>query len=472
MNYWHCFFGSKENKSLKNREMKRFLPELSLFLFILTTSVQAQITYSLVAGSESWPADKRSAIIQAMDEAVDHYNNNGYFIKALTVEYNPNVPTADANFNGRIRFGGSISTRTALHEISHTLGVGTVSQWWARIGSSNTWTGSRANARVQLYNGEGVTVKCDNMHFWSSSGPTYGLNYPREDGSTNRIRHVRMVSALLWDMGLIKDSDNDGLPDDWEMFYFGTLDYNGNDDYNGDGVTNLDNYKADTNPTSKYEWIKVSDRDASVSYDANWGEWPSIPSYNNAGVNYSQITGATATFIFTGTRVRYYGFKRSNLGFADIYINDVLQTSVDCYAPYLEPDVLLYESDILAYGSHTLKVVVRGTKNPSSSGTEVIIDAFEYYEGDLSSAISSDNVIYGSHALKVYPNPVKDVFTLESPGDFVTKVTIFDTLGRRVYQNTFIDRIKIRANEISASGILEIQLEGEGKLYHGKIVIL
>ncbi len=47
------------------------------------------------------------------------------------------------------------------------------------------------------------------------------------------------------------DSDNDGLPDDWELRYFGSLNApNGgpNDDPDGDGLTNLEEYLAGTNP--------------------------------------------------------------------------------------------------------------------------------------------------------------------------------------------------------------------------------
>ncbi len=462
------YYRYSPGKNSKN--MKQLYLVLCLLILALATSLQAQITYSLVAGNESWPVDKRTAIIQTMDEAVDHYNKHGYFVKTLTVEYNPSVPTADANYNGRIRFGGSINTRTAIHEISHTLGVGTTTQWSARVGSSNTWTGERATAQIKLYNGESAVVKCDKWHFWSSTGPTYGLNYPKEDGSTNRIRHVRMVSAFRWDMGIVKDSDNDGLPDDWEMFYFGTLDYDGNDDNDGDGVSNLDEYNADTNPTSKYEWIKVDDRDASVTYDANWGKWPSNPSYNTT-TTYSNVTGATATFIFTGTRARYYGFKRNNLGYADIYINNVFQTSVDCYAPVLEPDVLLYESDTLEYGTHSLKIVVSGRKNPSSSRAEVICDAFEYFEGSITNSISSDRFKFGANQFKIYPNPAKDIFSIYTEGDFLYKVSIFDMLGRKVYQNTFKDAIKIHADEILGSGLLFLKLSTENRTYVDKLII-
>ncbi len=44
------------------------------------------------------------------------------------------------------------------------------------------------------------------------------------------------------------DTDSDGLPDDWERFYLGTLAYGAADDPDGDGAGNLSEYQAGTNP--------------------------------------------------------------------------------------------------------------------------------------------------------------------------------------------------------------------------------
>ncbi len=45
------------------------------------------------------------------------------------------------------------------------------------------------------------------------------------------------------------DSDKDGLPDDWELKYFGNLTYDKDYDYDKDGYTNLEEYQAGTDPT-------------------------------------------------------------------------------------------------------------------------------------------------------------------------------------------------------------------------------
>lgn len=46
------------------------------------------------------------------------------------------------------------------------------------------------------------------------------------------------------------DSDHDGLGDDWEMQYFGNLDQGAGDDADHDGLTNIQEFRAGTNPLS------------------------------------------------------------------------------------------------------------------------------------------------------------------------------------------------------------------------------
>ncbi len=49
--------------------------------------------------------------------------------------------------------------------------------------------------------------------------------------------------------GKCYDSDSDGMPDWWEIKYFGNLSKNPNDDYDGDGVSNYVEYLEGRNPT-------------------------------------------------------------------------------------------------------------------------------------------------------------------------------------------------------------------------------
>ncbi|MBB6420488.1 hypothetical protein [Streptomyces sp. AK010] len=158
----------------------------------------ATITWSLVRASNP-TADQRSAydlITKAMNAAVARYNNLSDLGKTLTVRYEPGVPTADGNINGTIRFGsnrGYMSERTALHEIAHTIGVGT-SSGWSRLGGSGTWTGGQATALVRQYDGSGAKISTGGGHFWP-----YGLNYDNEWSGTAADRHVHIVAAMVRD---------------------------------------------------------------------------------------------------------------------------------------------------------------------------------------------------------------------------------------------------------------------------------
>src|SRR5439155_290654 len=45
------------------------------------------------------------------------------------------------------------------------------------------------------------------------------------------------------------DTDGDNMDDDWEMAYFGTLARDGTGDFDGDGQTDLEEFRAGTDPT-------------------------------------------------------------------------------------------------------------------------------------------------------------------------------------------------------------------------------
>ena len=53
------------------------------------------------------------------------------------------------------------------------------------------------------------------------------------------------------------DSDRDGMDDDWEMAYFSTLARDGTGDFDGDGATDLQEFRAGTDPTNRGEVLRA-----------------------------------------------------------------------------------------------------------------------------------------------------------------------------------------------------------------------
>ncbi len=93
------------------------------------------------------------------------------------------------------------------------------------------------------------------------------------------------------------DSDGDGLPDDWELAYFNTLDRDGTGDFDRDGMTDLQEYLAGTDPTNagsvlpvltlsqpaggpvRILWSAISGKTYRVQYKAALGDpgWTDLP---------------------------------------------------------------------------------------------------------------------------------------------------------------------------------------------------
>ena len=93
---------------------------------------------------------------------------------------------------------------------------------------------------------------------------------------------------------------------------------------------------------------------------------------------YSGSEGATATFTFTGSGVRWIGFPCERCGIADVLIDGARAATVDTFeASRPEFGRVMYTSPRLAAGSHTLVVAVTGVANTASVGPFVVVDAFD-----------------------------------------------------------------------------------------------
>jgi hypothetical protein len=94
-----------------------------------SSAASAAINWSLQKASNP-TADQLDAykkIESAMTLAAARYARFTKASKTVRVYYSPGVPTAEANYNGDLRFGSDrsyMTERTAMHEIAHTLGVG------------------------------------------------------------------------------------------------------------------------------------------------------------------------------------------------------------------------------------------------------------------------------------------------------------------------------------------------------------
>lgn len=169
----------------------------------VTCPFSGHLSYTLERAENPTP-DQTSAydaIDTAMRQAVTFYNCHTEFNTAIAVFYDPSVPTANGSYQGMsIRFGsrGSMRQITAMHEISHVMGVGLADQWDSFV-SNGVWTGANAVQLLRVVdNDPSAVLHADGAHFWP-----YGLNYPSEVKSdADLMEHCQLVDALRRDMGL------------------------------------------------------------------------------------------------------------------------------------------------------------------------------------------------------------------------------------------------------------------------------
>lgn len=172
--------------------------KLSIFLPVLAcaSSVQGAITWTLTkaANPTADQADAYAKIESAMRLAVARHSRLSTASKVLRVAYVPGVPTAEANFNGDVRFGSNrsyMNERTALHEISHTLGIGQTAAFDRKCAAGDWRT---ALPLLRSWDGASAVINCGGSHIWP-----YGLNYDTEWSETNADRHVRLIDAMIKD---------------------------------------------------------------------------------------------------------------------------------------------------------------------------------------------------------------------------------------------------------------------------------
>ena len=135
--------------------------------------------------------------------------------------------------------------------------------------------------------------------------------------------------------------------------------------------------------------------DAALTYSGNWRS-VADPQDHAGGVQVASTAGAEMRFTFSGNQVRLIGRVGPDGGLADVYLDDAKQlVAIDCWNPAVRRQQVLYYKNGLAPGEHTIRVAVRGGRNPVSQGDAVYVDAVQW-----SAAVPADGhaseTAYGS----------------------------------------------------------------------------
>ncbi|HJP93501.1 MAG TPA: SBBP repeat-containing protein [Pyrinomonadaceae bacterium] len=160
----------------------------------------------------------------------------GFFLTDLTS--NGLTPEGNSLFDAAVKWATEVVTTPVISSLTPSNGLaGTqVSINGANFGTqqgTSTVTFNGASATVSSWNHRSVIVA---VPVFATTGPVViTVNGVVSNGV------IFSVSAT--------DSDGDGLPDTWELQYFGNLSQSANGDPDGDGLTNLQEFQQGRNPT-------------------------------------------------------------------------------------------------------------------------------------------------------------------------------------------------------------------------------
>lgn len=84
---------------------------------------------------------------------------------------------------------------------------------------------------------------------------------------------------------------------------------------------------------------------------------------------------------FTGTGIRWIGYRDEWSGIAKVFVDGVFVKNLDTYAATAKAQATLFSVTGLPAGKHTLEIRVTGTHSAASAGSWVWVDAFEILSG-------------------------------------------------------------------------------------------
>ena len=174
----------------------KFLTLSAFLTACLAGNAFSAVEYTLhkSANPTSDEQDAYKRITTVMDSAVKLYNTYSNLSKFINVYYAPGVPTAEASSNGDLRFGENRSymvVPTAMHEMGHTMGIGTTSEYAATC-VDGVFRNDKVQAKLREMDGPNAELHCDRQHIWP-----YGLNQASEAKSEqDLINHVILVETI------------------------------------------------------------------------------------------------------------------------------------------------------------------------------------------------------------------------------------------------------------------------------------
>lgn len=127
----------------------------------------------------------------------------------------------------------------------------------------------------------------------------------------------------------------------------------------------------------------IEDEDEQILYTGVWTLF-SNEAYSGGAAKRTGTAGATARIPFYGSKAQVIGTTSSNNGYVDIYVDGVYQATIYTYSSPTRYQQVLYETDVLPEGVHTIKLEATGENRTAAGNVYVTLDAVRiWHEEEL-----------------------------------------------------------------------------------------
>jgi len=116
-------------------------------------------------------------------------------------------------------------------------------------------------------------------------------------------------------------------------------------------------------------------QDASAAWSG--GGVATLPDPPEGGARFADAAGAKITLTFRGTSITWQGGHGPDGGIAAVQVDGGAVAQVDTFGPTQKFQEVMFAQAGLADATHTLTIQVTGQKNAASTGTKIVVDAFD-----------------------------------------------------------------------------------------------
>ena len=182
------------------------------------------------------------------------------------------------------------------------------------------------------------------------------------DGAVNRVTTYPVSATSYRDDGLQPGTDY--------RYYVSAVDSGGNESSHSNPAPVTSNISAVGNGLYENDSPRVT-------LSGNWVKTNSTGANTDSGGSYGQLgTAGYAELSFNTSGVKWLSRVNAYAGLADVYLDGVKKATVDLYSPTTKYQQVVWQVSGLPEVNHTIRIVRTGTKNPSSGGSNLLLDAF------------------------------------------------------------------------------------------------